>query len=170
MLNACKKITHKKSSPEDRIGVGELCRLIDIQPSHLEYWRRELDPNPKRKYFYDSQVFAYTVIKILIRYSGLQVTDLQELGMEFIFKGCEINQNELSKLMFVVDYIDPNILLIKGKGELPKPRMSYELAKVAMDEVMNYVNDRRSRQLKDDQEEISYKDFLVNQGIESRVA
>lgn len=152
-----------KSVVEDSVGVGALMNLIEIDNNQFEYWRRTLDPNKKRKRFFDPQIYCYLIMKKAVKTYFFPVSALKNLDWEFIFDACSsIDPEELIELDFVIDIVDGKMLLLDKNDKRPTPRDIGELKTIPMIEIFNYLGKRRTRKrLPLESNIVSRKEFLV---------
>lgn len=63
--------------------------LLGITRETLRYWRAHLDPHPQRHHYSGGILFAYRIVKSLIRYKHLPVETLAQCAWVPLFDACD---------------------------------------------------------------------------------
>lgn len=89
--------------------------ILNISTETLRYWRANLDPDKKRKYFTKRDVVVYLIFKIMIKAECVPVKKLKQFNWTPIFeKVNKASNSEIKNIVVVYDGLK-NILYMDDK-------------------------------------------------------
>ncbi len=65
-----------------------MCDLLGVSVQTLRYWRKKLEPEPKRAIFSSGDLLAFRIIKVLIQRGRFTVEGLLSYNISEIFSYC----------------------------------------------------------------------------------
>lgn len=130
---------------EDTYSPKELRRLADVELSHFDYWKKELEPKREASGYYDEDVLAWLVMKEAVIGCRLEVKLAKPFDWEYVFSAChELTEGCLKQGRFVFDLVEDEVQFLTAEDKNPSPRKRNQLASVYMDEIFEAFSTNRS--------------------------